>query len=129
MSGFVSGWSVLPTLLVVTLGSIALGLVLARPLLAINARISDVPTAIVFQFCQTFAVWVLAERLHLSGIITMVVFAMAASRRAPEVVPARVRIPSWAVWGVAVFVLNVLAFILMGFQLRPSWGGAACEAR
>jgi Na+/H+ antiporter len=118
VTGFVSGWSVLPTLLVVTLGSIALGLVLARPTLAINARISDVPTAIVFQFCQTFAVWVLAERLHLSGIITMVVFAMAASRRAPEVVPARVRIPSWAVWGVAVFVLNVLAFILVGFQLR-----------
>ncbi|HEY7925353.1 MAG TPA: sodium:proton antiporter [Vicinamibacteria bacterium] len=118
VTGFVSGWSVLPTLLVVTLGSIALGLVLARPLLAINARISDVPTAIVFQFCQTFAVWVLAERLHLSGIITMVVFAMAASRRAPEVVPARVRIPSWAVWGVAVFVLNVLAFVLVGFQLR-----------
>jgi monovalent cation/hydrogen antiporter len=118
VTGFVSGWSVLPTLLVVTLGSIALGLLLARPTLAINARISDVPTAIVFQFGQTFAVWVLAERLHLSGIITMVVFAMAASRRAPAVLPARVRIPSWAVWGFAVFVLNVLAFILVGFQLR-----------
>jgi NhaP-type Na+/H+ or K+/H+ antiporter len=60
----------------------------------------------------------LAERLHLSGIITMVVFAMAAARRAPEVLPARIRIPSWAVWEVAVFVLNVLAFILVGFQLR-----------
>ena len=60
----------------------------------------------------------LAERLHLSGIITMVVFAMAASRRAPEVMPARIRIPSWAVWEVAVFVLNVLAFILVGFQLK-----------
>jgi CPA1 family monovalent cation:H+ antiporter len=118
VTGLVSGWSVLPTLLVVTLGSIALGLLLARPTLAINARISDVPTAIVFQFGQTFAVWVLAERIHLSGIITMVVFAMAASRRAPEVLPARVRIPSWAVWGFAVFVLNVLAFILVGFQLR-----------
>jgi NhaP-type Na+/H+ or K+/H+ antiporter len=60
----------------------------------------------------------LAERLHLSGIITMVVFAMAASRRAPEIMPARIRIPSWAVWEVAVFVLNVLAFILVGFQLK-----------
>jgi CPA1 family monovalent cation:H+ antiporter len=60
----------------------------------------------------------LAERLHLSGIITSVVFAMAASRRSAEVVPARVRVPSWAVWEVAVFVLNVLAFILVGFQLK-----------
>ncbi len=83
-----------------------------------NARISDVATAVVFQFCGTFAVWLLAERLHLSGIITLVVFAMAAARRVPEIVPARIRIPSWAVWEVAVFVLNVLAFILVGFQLK-----------
>ena len=86
--------------------------------LAITARIDDVATAVVFQFCGTFAVWMLAERLRLSGIITMVVFAMAASRRAPEILPARIRIPSWAVWEVAVFVLNVLAFILVGFQLK-----------
>ena len=93
-------------------------LVLSRLMLVVNARIRDVATAVVFQFCATFGVWILAERLHLSGIITMVVFAMAASRRAPEIMPARIRIPSWAVWEVAVFVLNVLAFILVGFQLK-----------
>jgi CPA1 family monovalent cation:H+ antiporter len=118
LTGFFSGWSVLPTLLVVTLGSVVLALVLSRLTLAVNARIADVSTAVVVQFCTTFGVWMLGERLHLSGIITMVVFAMAASRRAPEVMPARIRIPSWAVWEVAVFVLNVLAFILVGFQLR-----------
>ena len=118
VTGFMSGWSILPTLLVVTVGSVVLGLVLARATLAVTARITDVATAVVFQFCGTFGVWVLAERLHLSGIITMVVFAMAAARRAAEVVPARIRIPSWAVWEVAVFVLNVLAFILVGFQLK-----------
>jgi monovalent cation/hydrogen antiporter len=118
VSGFLSGWSVLPTLLWVTLGSVALGLALAPVTLALSARIHDVATAVVVQFCQTFAVWILAERLHLSGIITLVVFAMAVSRRAPEVMPARMRIPAWAVWEVAVFVLNVLAFILVGFQLK-----------
>ncbi|PYQ21114.1 MAG: sodium:proton exchanger [Acidobacteria bacterium] len=118
VTGSVSGWQALPTLLGVTLGSVVLGLALARPTLALNARINDVATAVVVQFCGTFGVWMLAERLHLSGIITMVVFAMAASRRAPEVTPARIRIPSWAVWEVAVFVLNVLAFVLVGFQLK-----------
>jgi Na+/H+ antiporter len=118
LTGFLSGWSVLPTLLVVTVGSVVLALVLARLSLAVNARISDVATSVVVQFCTTFGVWVLAERLHLSGIITMVVFAMAASRRAPAVMPARIRIPAWAVWEVAVFVLNVLAFVLVGFQLK-----------
>lgn len=118
LAGFLSGWSVLPMLLVVTLGSVVLGFVLARITLAVNSRISDVATAVVFQFCGTFGVWILAEQLHLSGIITMVVYAMAAARRAPAIMPARIRIPSYAVWVVAVFVLNVLAFILVGFQLK-----------
>jgi CPA1 family monovalent cation:H+ antiporter len=118
VAGALSGWSVLPTLLVVTAGSVVLAVVLARLAMAVNARIHDVATAVVVQFCTTFGVWMLAERLHLSGIITMVVFAMMASRRAPEVVPARIRIPAFAVWEVAVFILNVLAFILVGFQLK-----------
>jgi CPA1 family monovalent cation:H+ antiporter len=118
VAGFLSGWTVLPTLLVVTVGSVVLGLALARVTLAVSARVDDVATGVVLQFCGTFVVWTLAERLHLSDIITLVVFAMAASRRAPEVMHARVRIPSWAVWEVAVFVLNVLAFILVGFQLK-----------
>ena len=43
---------------------------------------------------------------------------MAISRTAADVTPARIRIPSFAVWTFAVFVLNVLAFILVGFQLK-----------
>jgi CPA1 family monovalent cation:H+ antiporter len=118
VTGFLSGWSVVPILLVVTIGSVVLGLVLSRLTLMLTERITDVATAVVLQFCGAFLVWILAEQLHLSGIITVVVFAMAASRRAPEMMPARIRIPAFAVWEVAVFVLNVLAFILVGFQLK-----------
>src|SRR5688500_13814430 len=119
MTGFLSGWTVIPPLLVVTVGSIVLGLVLSRLTLMVLARIHDVATTVVFQFSGTFFVWILAEQLHLSGIITTVVYAMAASRLASERIPARIRIPSYAVWEVAVFVLNVLEFILFGFILSP----------
>jgi CPA1 family monovalent cation:H+ antiporter len=118
VTGFLSGWTVLPTLLVVTGGSVVLALLLSRITLAVTGRIRDVGTAVVFQFGGTFLVWILAEQLHLSGIITMVVYAMAAARLAADRIPARIRIPSYAVWEVAVFVLNVLAFILVGFQLK-----------
>jgi CPA1 family monovalent cation:H+ antiporter len=75
--------------------------------------------AVVFQFCGTFLVWILAERLHLSGHHhDGGSYAMLAARLASEAIPARIRIPSYAVWEVAVFVLNVLAFILVGFQLK-----------
>jgi CPA1 family monovalent cation:H+ antiporter len=105
-------------LLVVTVGSVVLGFVLSRVLMRILLRVQDVSTAVVIQFCCTFGVWTLAERLHLSGILTLVVFAMTAARRASEFTPARLRVPAYAVWDFAVFVLNVLAFILIGFQLK-----------
>jgi CPA1 family monovalent cation:H+ antiporter len=49
----------------------------------------------------------------------MVVYAILVARQAPDLIPARVRVPSYAVWEVAVFVLNALAFILVGLQLKP----------
>ncbi|HJQ39987.1 MAG TPA: sodium:proton antiporter [Thermoanaerobaculia bacterium] len=117
-TGLVSGWSFAGTLLAVGAGSVVLALVMSRVVTFLITRVHDVATAVIFQFCSTFAVWLLAERLHLSGILTMVIFAMAVSRQAAQSIPARMRVPSYAVWEVAVFVLNVLAFILVGFQLR-----------
>jgi CPA1 family monovalent cation:H+ antiporter len=118
VAGTLSPGEAIPMLLVVTAGSVALGLALARAMIPLISRIEDAPIAVVVQFCGTFGVWMIAERLRLSGILTVVVFAMAAARLASDAVPARVRIPSYAVWEVAVFVLNVLAFILVGFQLK-----------
>src|SRR5688500_16438540 len=42
MTGALSGWSVLPTLVVVSVGSVVLGLALSRLTLLVNARIQDV---------------------------------------------------------------------------------------
>jgi monovalent cation/hydrogen antiporter len=118
LAGTLSPAGVLPTIVAVIAGSVVLGFVLSRLLMLLTPRIDDIALSVVVQFGGTFAVWMLAERLHLSGILTMVVFAMATARRSADVTPARVRIPSYAVWEVAVYVLNVLAFILVGFQLK-----------
>src|SRR5687768_7972926 len=106
LAGALSPASVIPMLLVVTVGSVVLGFVLSPLMMAITRRITDIPIAVVVQFCGTFAVWILAERLRLAGILTVVVFAMATARRVAAVVPARGRIPSYAVWEFAVVVLN-----------------------
>jgi CPA1 family monovalent cation:H+ antiporter len=49
----------------------------------------------------------------------MVCYAITVARTAPERTPARIRIPSYAVWETMVFVLNILAFIFIGLQIRP----------
>jgi hypothetical protein len=78
----------------------------------------------VLQFAGTFGVWILAEHLRLSAIVTVVVYAVTVARDAPAWVPARQRVPSYAVWETLVFILNVLAFVLIGLQLRPILGGS-----
>src|SRR4051812_45780994 len=107
LAGALSPAGVLPQLLLVMACSVLLGVAMGRLILPLTSRIDEVVVAVVVQFCETFGVWLLAERLHLSGILTIVVFAMSISRKAAVVTPARLRVPSFAVWEFAVFVLNV----------------------
>src|SRR5262245_14034050 len=116
--GFSIG-AVAPTFLLAVVGSMIAGPALGWLVLRINDRVRDVPTAVILQFVNTFGVWILADRVGLSGVLTMVCFAITVARTAPERIPARIRIPSYAVWGTVVFLVNVLAFIFIGLQLRP----------
>ena len=116
--GFSLG-AVAPTFLLAVGGSLIVGPALGWVALRVNDRVRDVPTAIIIQFVSTFGVWILADRIGLSGVLTMVCYAVTVARTAPARTPARLRIPSYAVWETAVFVLNVLAFGFIGLQIRP----------
>ncbi len=110
---------VAPTFLLGVIGSIIVGPALAIGFTRVMERVEDVPSATILQFIGTFGVWILAETIGLSGVLTVVCFAITAARYAPAMTPARIRVPSYAVWETAVFVLNVLAFVFIGLQIRP----------
>ena len=118
MTGAFSGWTVVPILLVSCGGGVILGWLLARVSVLVFTRVKDIPVSVLLQFVSTFAVWIIADRLKLSAIITMVAYAMTIAQRVGGRMNARFRIASYAVWDVAVLVLNVLAFVLIGLQLR-----------
>ena len=110
-----------PSILLALAGSLVAGYLFARISTWTMRRITDAPSSIIVQFAGTFTVWIVAERIGLSGILTIVAYAIAIARTAPAQTPARLRVPAYAVWDTAVFVLNVLAFMLIGLQLRPIW--------
>ena len=114
--------SVAPAFLFAVVGSVVVGPTLGWLTLRLMARVEHVPSAIILQFVTTFGVWIFAEYIGLSGVLTMVCYAMTVARTAPERIPARSRIPSYAVWDTAVFALNILAFIFIGLQIRPILG-------
>jgi monovalent cation/hydrogen antiporter len=118
-AGGFSAHQLTQTLTVGVLCSVVVGFVLSRAYLELVSRVQDVSSATILQFTGTFGIWILADHLHLSPVVTLVTFAFTAAQIAPQRTAARLRVPSYAVWETAVFVLNVLAFVLIGLQLRP----------
>jgi Na+/H+ antiporter len=112
--------AVAPTFFIEVVGSLMVGPALGWLVLRIMDRVRHVPTSIILQFVTTFAVWIFAERIGLSGILTTVCYAIMLGRSGPERTPSQIRIPSYAVWDTAVFTLNILAFIFIGLQVRPA---------
>jgi monovalent cation/hydrogen antiporter len=109
----------LPIFALVVVGSVVVGWLLAWPVGLLIQRIDDAPSSVIFQFVTTFSVWLVAERLGLSGVVTIVVFGLTAARQAGPLMPAQLRVPSFAIWETVTVILNVLAFTLIGLQLRP----------
>ncbi|MBY5538228.1 sodium:proton antiporter [Rhizobium leguminosarum] len=72
----------------------------------------------LLQFVYTFATWLIAERLHLSAVLATVSSAMTIAALTTVDASPRMRVHSFAVWTTVVFLLNVVAFLLMGMQAR-----------
>jgi CPA1 family monovalent cation:H+ antiporter len=118
-AGGFSAAAVAPTFLLAVVGSLLAGPALGWLVLQLLDRVQHVPTTIILQFASTLGVWILAENIGLSGVLTMVCYAITVARTAPGRIPARIRIPTYAVWETVVFALNILAFIFIGLQIRP----------
>jgi len=117
-NGFSMG-TVAPTFTLAIAGSLVAGPALGWLTLRVLDRVRHIPSLIILQFVVTFCVWLLAEHLGLSAVLTMVCYAITVAQTAPARTPARTRIPTYAVWETAVFALNILAFIFVGLQIRP----------
>jgi CPA1 family monovalent cation:H+ antiporter len=92
---------------------------MAKPINWLIHRIEDPPSSVIFQFACTFGMWLAADRLTLSPVVTIVVFGVTLARQSSDALSAQLRIPSFAIWETATVVLNALAFTLIGLQIRP----------
>jgi CPA1 family monovalent cation:H+ antiporter len=107
----------IPGLLIAAPGGIVVGFTFAKLYFLLKQWLGQTLTARVSEFVVTFGTWVMAEHVHVSPILAVVAFAMTAAH-GPERQTARDRVHSYAIWEISVFVLNVLAFLLMGLQAR-----------
>jgi Na+/H+ antiporter len=118
-----------PAFGLVFIGSLVAGWLAARAVGMVMERVSDAPSSVILQFVMTFGVWLAAERFGLSGVVTIVVFGLTLARRDVSPMAARLRVPSFAIWETVTVVLNVMAFTLVGLQLRPIWNAFSAPER
>ncbi len=102
----------------VGIGSIVMGWLLAKGVGYMLRYVRDPAIATVLQFVTTFGIWIFAEYVGFSGVITVVCFGLTAARAPSSAIPTRVRVNSFATWETVTFILNIIAFVLIGLQLR-----------
>jgi CPA1 family monovalent cation:H+ antiporter len=108
-----------PMIALAIVGSVVAGYAFAHLYVFLTRRVTDAASFSVLVFIGTFSVWIAADRLGLSAIITVVVYAMTLSWIVPGEVSPRLRVSIYSVSETVVFILNVLAFLIMGLQVRP----------
>lgn len=112
------------TFVVSFFGGILLGLILAGILAFVVSRIRDLGLEdttfhVLVDVVTPFLVFLVAESVHVSGILAVVSAGLSLSffnrRIGPDV--ARMEIVSSSVWQVVTFALNGIVFVLLGMQL------------
>ena len=119
---------VVPRLAVAVPAGVLFGMAVGVLSRFVFSRLAETLSFVLVQFLVTYGTWLAANRLGLSPIMAVVALAATAARYAPERTSARGRVNTNAVWSIVVFVLNVLAFLLMGLQARIIFTELPAEA-
>ena len=102
---------------VVAAGGIAIGMVLAFIFIAIHKRLDDPFTEVLTSLTIPYTAYILAEHLHVSGVLAVVAAGLVRGRYTPKIVSAEMRIIARSVWNILVFMLNSLIFMLIGTRM------------
>jgi Na+/H+ antiporter len=102
----------------VSLGGLLIGLLVSWPLAWLHRFMDDAPIEIALTLLTPFAAYLLAEALHVSGVLAVMAAGLALSRQSSRFFSANTRLQANAVWNVLVFLFNGFVFLLIGLELH-----------
>jgi Na+/H+ antiporter len=98
-------------------GGVFFGLLVGYAVAWVRDHVDDPPVGITISLLTPFAAYIPAEAAGVSGIVATVATGLYVGQRLPVIMDAGTRLQAYAVWDMVVFILNGLAFILIGLQL------------
>jgi CPA1 family monovalent cation:H+ antiporter len=102
---------------VVAAGGVVIGLVIGWVFISVHKYMGDPFVEVLLSLSIPYTAYILAESVHLSGVLAVVAAGMMRGRYTPEIVSAEMRILARSVWNILVFLLNSLIFMLIGMEL------------
>ncbi len=98
------------------IGGVGIGLVAGWALVTVTRKLDDRPLAILLTLLFPYAAYVLAEQIHVSGVLAAVVGGLYLGWYSHDAFSPDTRLSATAFWEVLVFGLNALLFLLLGMQ-------------
>ncbi|WP_144113941.1 Na+/H+ antiporter [Paraburkholderia sp. BCC1886] len=117
-AGVVSAGDAVLTFSMLTLCGVLTGALTGWMTIKLLAWLKDARLAVVLTFLAAWAAYLLGERLHGSGVLSVVVCGLIVGLRQHMILDATTRLQITGTWDVVVFVLEGLVFILIGVSLR-----------
>lgn len=118
LSGLFDAGAAVQSFVVLTLGGVLVGLVVAAAWVLAVRKLGNQTLIITATTLLCWFAYLLGEALHVSGVIATVVAGLVLGWYQHVIFPATVRLRGNAFWQTLVFVLEALVFILIGFSLR-----------
>jgi len=104
----------------VSVGGIAVGLVVGRMIGWVRRRVTDdgPQIALTASLLTPYVSYLLADQLcHVSGVLSVVATGLYLGWQAPETLTSSIRLQAQAFWEMIIYLLNGIVFVLIGLQL------------
>jgi CPA1 family monovalent cation:H+ antiporter len=100
------------------IGGIVVGAAFGAASIFILRRMRDSDLMIISSFLTAWISYIAADKLGVSGVLSTVACGLILGWKQHELLTADTRTRSAAVWGVVVFIMESLVFMLIGLSLR-----------
>ncbi|MFI7427718.1 Na+/H+ antiporter [Micromonospora sp. NPDC049836] len=99
---------------------IAAGLLVGGVVVQIRRHVDDALREGGLSILTPFVAFLLADAVHASGVLAVVVAGLLLSYAGPRVIRARSRVTAYAFWDLSTFMINGSLFVLLGMQVPRS---------
>jgi Na+/H+ antiporter len=104
------------------LAGVVAGLVVGQLAIWVRRRVQDSAISSAASLLTSFAAYLCGEALGASGVLATVAAGLWVGRAVSRILEPEVRQSTFSFWGGLNFILEGLAFVLIGLELRPTLG-------